>query len=47
MKRILVIVLTLVIIGALGYGVFYLMSSDSKVASQDESQSTGQSVDII
>lgn len=46
MKRILIIVLALVIIGALGFGVFYLMSSDSKVSSPGESQSTGQPVEI-
>jgi len=46
MKRILIIVLTLVIIGALGYGVFYLISSDPKVASTDKGQSTGQFVEI-
>ncbi len=37
MKRIIIIILALVIIGALGYGIFYLISSDPKVASQAES----------
>ena len=46
MKRIIIIILALIIIGALGYGIFYLISSDPKVASQVESQSTGRSVDI-
>ncbi len=39
MKRILIIVLALIIIGALGYGVFYLISSDPKVTSPAESLS--------
>ena len=46
MKRIIIIILALVIIGALGYAIFYLISSDPKVTSQVESQLTGQSVDI-
>lgn len=46
MKRILIIVSGLIILGALGYGVFYLISSDPKVASTDASQSTGESVDL-
>ena len=33
MKRILIILLSLIIIGAIGYGVFYLISSDLNVAS--------------
>ena len=33
MKRILIIVLSLIIIGAIGYGVFYLISSDPKLES--------------
>lgn len=32
MKRILIIVLSLIIIGALGYGVFYLISSDPQIS---------------
>jgi outer membrane protein assembly factor BamB len=46
MKRILIIVLTLIIIGALGYGVFYLISTDPKVTSPAESQSTEKFVEI-
>src|SRR4030042_2742719 len=46
MKRILIIVLALIIIGALGYGVFYLISSDPKVTSPAESLSTGKFVEI-
>lgn len=46
MKRILIIVLALIIIGALGYGVFYLISTDPKVTSPAESQSTGKFVEI-
>jgi len=46
MKRILFIVLTLIILGAIGYGVFYLISSDPKVSSAEESQSTELSADI-
>ena len=31
-KRILILVLTLIIIGAIGYGVFYLISKDPRVS---------------
>jgi hypothetical protein len=46
MKKLLLIVVALIIIGALGYGIFYLISSDPEVASPATSQSTGQSVDL-
>jgi len=46
MKRILIIVPALIILGALGYGVFYLISSDPKVASTDASHLAGESVDL-
>jgi|WetSurSiteA1Bulk_404760.scaffolds.fasta_scaffold01573_4 outer membrane protein assembly factor BamB len=46
MKRIFIIILALVIIVALSYGIFYLISSDPKIVSQVENQSTGQSVDV-
>jgi outer membrane protein assembly factor BamB len=40
MKRILIIVISLIIVGALGYGVFYLISSDPQISSTP----TGNSV---
>ena len=46
MKRILFIVLALIILGAIGYGVFYLISSDPEISSATESQSSGLSADI-
>jgi outer membrane protein assembly factor BamB len=42
MKKILSLVLALIIIGVIGYAVFYLLSSDKKVTSE----SSGQSVEI-
>jgi outer membrane protein assembly factor BamB len=45
MKKILIIVLTLVIIGALGFGIFYLITSDPRVSSSD-SQPNGKAVEI-
>lgn len=42
MKKILLIVLALIIIGVIGYAIFYLVSSDKKVTSE----SSGQSVEI-
>ena len=46
MKRILIIVLALIIIGALGYGVFYIISSDPKVTSRAENLPAGKFVEI-
>lgn len=46
MKRILTIVMALIIIGALGYAVFYLISSDPKVTSSSADQLSGRSVEI-
>ncbi|HBZ20197.1 MAG TPA: hypothetical protein DEO60_03625, partial [Bacteroidales bacterium] len=46
MKRILIIALTLIIIGAIGYGVFYIFSSDPKIASGSGNQDSGQPVII-
>ncbi len=46
MKRIIIIVLAIVIICALGYGVYFLMTSDPKASFPAESKPSGQSVDI-
>jgi len=46
MKRILTIVLALIIIGVIGYAVFYLISSDPKSTSSSADQPSGRSVEI-
>ena len=46
MKRILIIALTIVILGVLGYGIFYLITSDPKVSPAAGSQPAGQPVEI-
>ncbi len=40
MKRILILVLTLIVIGAIGYGVFYLISKDPKMSVNPSDTST-------
>jgi outer membrane protein assembly factor BamB len=46
MKRIFIIALSLVIIGAIGYGIFYLISADKEVIATVASTNDNQSVNI-
>lgn len=46
MKRILTIILALIIIGAIGFAVFYLISSDPKANSSSADKPSGRSVEI-
>lgn len=45
MKRILILVLTLIVIGAIGYGVFYLISKDPKMSVNPSDTSTVSIID--